>query len=265
MVKGFIETLLECVAATNGSVLFGVILLALALGALCWVGCSFYTKLWNKRFHVRMQHHLLCAVAAALTILFTITYHAVGNLEHIVNGIIDQWGANLAADKKWNNQTYENAFYAVKKQFPDSFIGVPEPGSPDTFIPARNDESHQIVAKTYVNEACGNFSARNPFLGMMLRARPGISEEVIQYDISTFLGNKDNKGKKYPLERTVDIAAKHIREGLLIQSPKTVGKTRLILILLFLAVQMIPFGTIGYCAYKDLSVANTRILKKTSK
>jgi len=253
MVKGFIEILLECIAEVDRSVFWGVVLLALALGALCWVGCSFYTKLWNKRFHVRIQHHLLCAVAAVLTILFTVTYHAVGNLEYIANRIIDQWSTNLVDDGKWREQTFATAFYAVKEQNPGWYIGKPVPGSPGgATIYVNNDESQQLVAEIYVNEACGNFSTLNPFLGMMLRARPGISEEVIRRDIRTYFNN--NPGESYDPVWAISLAAEHIRKELLIQSPKTVGKTRLVLILLFLLVQMIPFGTIGYFAYKDLFV-----------
>jgi hypothetical protein len=86
----------------------------------------------------------------------------------------------------------------------------------------------------------------------MLSARPGVSEDEIEYDIREYFRN--NPGTMYPLERAVEIAAEHISESLLEQSPKTVWKTQLILIILFMVVQLIPFGTIGYFAYKDLKI-----------
>ena len=249
MVKDFIEIIFQCVAAIEGRAL--LILLALALGALCWVACSYYTRLWHRRFRIRFQHHLLCAIAAVLTALFTVTYRAVENLEYITNEIIEGWSENLVNDNVWNSQTYGIAFYAVKERFPDQFGGVPDPGMQDSYIPFNNDAMMQLCVKTYVNEARNNFSTHRPFLDRMLRARPGISEEEIQEDIHIFFRN--NAGQRYPLSRAVNIAATHIRENLLIQSPKTVWKTRLILVFLFLGVQMIPFGTIGYCAYKELN------------
>jgi len=248
MVKDLIEILFQCVVAIDGRAL--LILLALALGALCWVACSYYTRLWHKRFHVRAQHHVLCAIAAVLTAMFTVTFRAVANLEYIANEIIEQWSENLVKDNVWNSRTYGIAFYAVKKRFPDQFGGVPEPGRQDSYIPFNNDAMMQTCVETYVNEARSNFSTHRPFLDRMLRARPGISEKEIQSDIRIFFDN--NPGQIYPLNRAVNIAAKHIRENLLIQSPKTVWKTRWILVFLFLAVQMIPFGTIGYCASKNL-------------
>jgi len=110
----------------------------------------------------------------------------------------------------------------------------------------------QICVETYVEAACSDFSTVHPFLNLMLSAQPGISEDEIRNDIYGYF--QINRTDAYPLERAVKIAADHIRESLLEQSPKTVWKTRMILILLFLAVQMFPFGIIGYCAYKDLKV-----------
>ena len=248
MAKDFLDIIFQCIAAVDSSAL--LILLALALGALCWVACSYYTRLWHKRFHMRTQHHVLCAIAAVLTAMFTVTFRAVANLEYIANEIIEGWSENLVNDNVWNSQTYGIAFYAVKVRFPDQFGGIPEPGRQDSYIPFNNDAMMQLCVKTYVNEARNNFSTHRPFLDRMLRARPGISEEEIQEDIHTFFRN--NPGQRYPLSRAVSIAAAHIREGLLIQSPKTVWKTRLILVFLFLGVQLIPFGTITYCASKDL-------------
>jgi transcriptional regulator with XRE-family HTH domain len=249
MVRDFIEILSKCVASLGG-VLFGVMLLALALGVLCWVACSYYTRLWHKRFHVRAQHHLLCAIAAILTVAFTVLFRAVGELEYIVNEIIDDWSEMLAYDNEWNSETYTLAFYTVKEKYPAEFRGVPEPGKADSHIPYNNDDMMHICVKTYVDEACENFSTHRPFLDRMLRARPGISEAVIVADIQEFF--RQNQGKMYQLRRAVAIATEHIQEGLLEQSPKTVRKTRWILLGLFLAVQLIPFGTIGYCAAKNL-------------
>ena len=269
MIQDFFDILSKCVASIDGGAFFGVVALALTLGVICWVACSYYTRLWNKRFRVKLQHHLLCAIAAIATVIFTVTFQAVGNLETIVDDIIDTWSEELVNDDEWSTQTYEIAFYTVKEEYPRAFAGVPEPGKKGSVIVFENDHARQLCVETYVTRACDNFSTLHPFLDKMLSARPGVSEEEIIDDIQSFFSKQNDVsegdiidcilsffGKKnnepYPLLRAVVIAAKHIRESLLEQSPKTVWKTRTILVFLFLAIQLLPFGTIGYCAYKDL-------------
>lgn len=256
MLRDLIDILSQCVTAIDRGTFYFLILLSLVLGGLCWVACSYYTRLWNKGFHVKLQHHVLCAIAALLTVVFTIRFYAVGNLELIVDEMIDQWSEELTEDDEWAAQTYETAFYTVKDLYPKDFKDVPEPDSEDTYIPFNSLGMQQACIEVYVHEACADFSTMHPFLDKMLSAQPGVSEDEILSDIQDYF--RENTGL-YPLERAIVIATEHIREGLLEQSPKTVWKTRLILILLFLGVQSIPFGIIGYCAYKDLSVSHGKI------
>jgi len=256
MVQDFFNIISQCVALVSGGAFFVVLLVSLVLGALCWMLCSNYTKLWHRNFHVRLQHHLLCGIAAVLTVFFTLWFYAVGNLEFIVDEIIDQWNERLINDEEWNAQTYETAFYAVKEEYPREFTGVPEPGRQNSVIPINNDHMMQICVETYVNEACADFSTLHPFLDKILRAKPGISEDEIKSDIREFF--RKNPGETYPLVRAVVIAAEYIREILLEQSPKTVRKTRWILVAFFLAAQLIPFGVITYCANEDLKKGKSK-------
>jgi hypothetical protein len=230
---------------------FGALMTAFAMGALCWVACSYYTRLWNKRFRIRLQHHLLCAVAAVLTVIFTVHFRAVGNLTLIVDDIIDNWSEKLVEDSDFYNTTFETAYYAVKEDYPNEFTGVPEPGMGGSYIPLINDDMKQMCVETYVEAACSDFSTIHPFLNIMLSAQPGISEDEIKDDMREYFKTSPS----YPPERAIKIAAEHIRESLREQSPKTVWKTRWILAALFVLAQMLPFGTIGYFAYKDLKIA----------
>ena len=259
MIRDFFVIIIKCVDSISGGALFVAILISLLLGALCWVACSYYTRLWHKRYHVRPQHHLLCAVAAILTVIFTVQYRAVSKLENIVDGLIDNWYEYLIADMVFHDETFELAYYTLKDEYPAVFKGVPEPGDKNSRIPLANDDMTQLCVEIYVGEACSNFSTRHPFLNMMLKARPGISQEEIQSDIKEYF--RKNPGTAYPADRAVDIAAGHIRESLLEQSPKTVWKTRLIMVFLFLGVQLIPFGTIGYFAYKALKIEKPNYVK----
>ena len=254
MIRDFFKTIMECIASMSSGDFFGAFILSLALGGLCWIACSYYTRLWNKRFRVKFQHHLLCVVAALFTVTFTIQFSAVRNLELIVDGIIANWYKDLMDDYGFHAETYANAFYTLKEMNPSAFNGVPEPNIKDSYIPFSNAQMIQKCVEIYVEEACDNFSARRPFLNCMLNARPGVSEKDIADDIRDFF--HDNPREVYPLNRAIKISAEHISENLLEQSPETVWKTRCILFLLFLMVQLIPFGSIGYYAYKDLKIGN---------
>ena len=182
--------------------------------------------------------------------LFTVLFYAVGNLQFIVDGMVDDWSEELVNDDEWGTQTYEIAFYAVMELNPKAFEGIPRPGSKGSYIVTNTEAMDLTSREVYINETCSAFSTRHPFLDKMLSAQAGISEEEMKEDERVFFRN--HPGEFYPLERSIEIATKHIRKGLLEQSPKTVWKTRLILVFLFLAVQLIPFGTITYCANEDL-------------
>jgi len=250
MISDFFNIMNKCIALFGD--LLGAFLIALLLGAVCWVACIYYARLWHKRFYMKPKHHLLCAIAAIFTVIFTVQYRAVGYLERIVNGVIDHWSTSIVDDQNFHDETYEKAYYTVKEEFPGDFSGVPEPNDKDTYIPAKSNEMVQLCAQVFVEETCSAFFTRHPFLNFMLRARPGISEEKIRTDIKEFF--QKNPGSTYPLSSAVEIAVEHIREGLLKQSPKTVWKTRLILVILFVMAQAIPFGVIGYVAYKDIRI-----------
>jgi hypothetical protein len=252
MIKDFFDVLSECISCLTGKQWGGVILVSLALAVLSWIVCVYYTKLWNKRFHVKPLHHFICGIAVVLTVLFTLWFYAFGNLEEIVYRIVDEWEEQLIADEEWGNGTFEQAFLAVEKVNPDVFRGLARPGEKDCFIPIYTDEMRQTCVTAYVDAACESFHTNHRYLNMLIHAEAGLSEEALTQDIVTYFKETD-KGW-YPLERAVALAASYIREELVAQAPGTVVKTRWLLVFLFLLVQSVPFGWIGYCAYKDLHI-----------
>jgi len=259
MIRDFFSIIMKSVAfmweSESSGIIAGAIIVAFILGVLCWVACSYYTRLWNKRFRVKFQHHLLCALAATLTVVFTLSFRAVRELEYIVDEIVDNWYEELEEDYFFHQETYTEAYYALKNMNPNAFIGVPEPDDAEnTYLSFANSDMIEKCVEIYVRGACNNFSTQHPFLNLMLRARPGISKEEIKEDIQHFAYM--NPGKRYPLENAIDIAAYYISEILYEQSPRTVWKSRIILFALFLFVQLIPFGVIGYSAYKDLKIGD---------
>ena len=106
MIHDFFYLIYTCILYMSGNAFFVTALVAILLGALCWVGCHYYTRLWHKRFHVRAQHHLLCAVAALFAVIFTVQFSAVKNLEFIVDSIVDDWYEYLNDAGYFHSETY---------------------------------------------------------------------------------------------------------------------------------------------------------------
>ncbi|MDR1866247.1 MAG: hypothetical protein LBR08_11835 [Bacteroidales bacterium] len=257
MIKDFFDILSECISLLGAGQWTGVLTVSFVLAILCWVICVYYTKLWNKRFHVKAQHHLICGIAVALTFLFSIGYYAFGNLENIVLEIVDEWEEELVTDGEWSDATFEKAWLAVEEVNPAAFLNVPQPGDEDSYIPFTSDEMQQTCITTYVDAACESFKTDHPYLNTLIHAEAGLSEEVIDTDVTDFFNN--NPGSAYLHNNAIALAAEHIRDELILQAPGTVTKTRLLLVLLFLLIQLIPFGWIGYCAYQDLHIRQQTI------
>ncbi len=249
MINDFFDTLYLCLSYLTKKQWIGVIWVSFLLAIICWGICASYTKLWNKRFHIRLKHHILCGLAAILTILFVIYYYGVGNLKNLSVDLVDQWEKDISSDNEWEAETFREAYYAVKEIAPEEFYSVPSPNSRDAWIPLNTLEMQEMFVSVYVDATCETFRLNRPFLNSLLKAKAGISEEVISKDVADYFRDR---GDVYPASRAIKLATSYIKDGLIEQAPKTVKKARVILIFLFLLFQLIPFGWIGYEAYNDL-------------
>jgi hypothetical protein len=60
--------------------------------------------------------------------------------------------------------------------------------------------------------------------------------------------------RSYPPPRAISLAASQMKKELDIQVPRVVTIFRSIAVGLFIIVQLIPFGLIGFAAYNDIKV-----------
>ena len=67
------------------------VLAGIGLAALCWFVTVFYTRLWNTRYRPGLVHHLLCGIAALITMLFTIAYFALGYAQKAAENRVAAW------------------------------------------------------------------------------------------------------------------------------------------------------------------------------
>ncbi|QSR84209.1 hypothetical protein [Methylacidimicrobium sp. B4] len=241
--------LLFLLEATGQFVLACAVAVLLAGG--CWWLASHYTKLWNLLFHASPIHHIFCAVAAAATLLGALLYFALSHAKTAGEQFVNLWAASLQVDQAWKSSTFQAArktVWQLGQEPHDPAKWYDELGAPK--IPLTNQNTTFVVAKIYAKGAARNFQRMHPFLSWILSVRTGAAQEAVSRDVQQYI----QVYSIYPDTRAIEIVANYIKRELDAQTPKLVPRLRLILLLLFFAVQSVPFTLIGWAAYRDIQV-----------
>lgn len=220
------------------------------LAALCWYACTVYTHFWNRRFNVTLVHHILCGFASAATLVFIVVFVSLYYTKEAALDSISIWETQVNGDSEWADATFATAYDKVKDLGIEDFSNAPPPGSPDSLIPTNEDASRQTAASVYANEASRHFDTHRPFLSKIVWSSPGVPEETIFKDTAEWFETNPT----YPPSRAIEIAATQIKEGLEPQVPRVLYMSRGAVAVLFVLVQAIPFGLIGWAAYRDIKV-----------
>ncbi|MGA2048763.1 MAG: hypothetical protein ABSG96_13790 [Terracidiphilus sp.] len=223
-------------------------LTGVGLAALGWIVCAIYTRLWNNQFHLTALHQVFCVFAGVCTLLFAILFASVLFVEDAANASIFLWQKQLKADSAWSQQTFRKAYNNVKDLGVEDFSNVPAPDAGGNFFPTTYDESRETAAPTYAQSACDHFSESHRFLSKVVWSSPGVPADVVFNDVKIW----QQKSPMYPAERGIELAGEQIRLELAPQTPRLVLITRIVLVVLFLLVQAIPFGLVGWAAFSDI-------------
>lgn len=250
-VSALVESALEFLVQAHREFWLGL-LVSLCLAAGCWIAASYYSHLWNLRFRVTLTHHMLCLLAALCTLIFGILFFGLKYTGQAANTVIDGWRTQLVADRAWQQVAFRDAYRAVKALGLEDFSSYPPPEQGGRLIPMNQPESRKKSAEIYANAAIQDFHWRHPFLSKILKVRPDIPSTLVNRDVKDFFDT--HPGETYPMVRAINIATAETRKNLQIQTARIVPITRTMLVILFLLVQLIPFGIIGYAAYTDLKV-----------
>jgi hypothetical protein len=253
MLLDLVSLLLGCITifhAKEPEVFAMTLLAGVILAGVCWYVCTVYTHYWNRRFQVTLIHHILCGFASICTLIFIVLFVSLFYTKEAALASIEAWQAQLNLDSAWADRTFAMAYDKVKELNIEDFSNTQPPGTPGSLIPTTKDESRQTAASVYANEACRHFDTNRPFLSKIVWSSPGVPSETIVKDTNEWF----QSNPVYPVTRAIDIAANQIREGLEPQVPRVLTLARTAVFVLFVLIQAIPFGLIGWAAYTDIKV-----------
>jgi hypothetical protein len=250
-----IGLLMECarlMASRDPGKFMLMLVAAIALAGGCWWLCTHYTKLWNLRYHVTFTHHVLCGVAALLTLVFTVVFMSLAYAKDVAARKIGDWHEEVKSDREFHTVNYAMAYEAAKSGGLEQFDPVkhPPPGHPNSQIPLNHQETRLRITQLYANRSVEHFRQRHPLLSRLIWPAREIPMEILLKDMQDWFAK--NPSGLYMLNRGVDLAANQIEQALEPRTPVVVKYARTAATLLFLLVQAVPFGLIGYAAYHDV-------------
>ncbi len=226
--------------------------IGLALAGACWYACSIYTHMWNRNFQMSPVHHICCAFASLCTLVFVLVFSSLYYTKQAAGASIELWNFQINRDQPWLNRTFAKAYDKVKSLDIEDFSKYPPPEEGGQIVPLSHDESRNAASEVYANEACVNFDRQRPFLSKIVWSKPGIAPDIVEADIHTWFEN--HRGQVYPLNQGAQLATDNIKERLNAQTPRVVFLSRMVCAVLFLLIQLIPFGLVGWAAYRDIHV-----------
>lgn len=247
----FLASCISMLASRSPRTLVLTIVAALLLAGGCWWVCTNYYQLWNKRFQIGVVHQAFCALAALMTLVFTLVFVSMRYTGEITQNAIDKWHTKARADRRTIDDAFRRGYAAVKASGLEDFSNVPPVDANNRYIPVTSVRTGEIASKAYVDSVTDDFRTKNSFLLRVL-ALPEAPLSAIQADRDVW--RRSQPGVNYPMMRAVDFTATHIRNALVPQAPKTVSYVRGMAVGMLLLFQAIPFALIGYSSYKDLKV-----------
>jgi len=235
-------------STTDRAAFFLVLAGGIGLAGLCWWACSVYSRLWNKMYRVTILHHLMCGLAALVTLPTVVVFVALKHASTAAGHSVQVWEIELAADRIWADETFKTAYDRVRTLGLEDFSTTPPPPAGHT-IPAVNERSQIECAGAYAASAARHFNQRRPYLSKIASASAEIPRDVLRRDIRQHF---ETIGNSYPTGKAIALVGREIRDGLGAKLPRVVKVIRIQLIVLFLLCQLVPFGLVGWAAHRNL-------------
>lgn len=254
MLEDILNVLTDCVQLFIQS--YRMLSVAVALsaisGVVLFLACWFSARLWNLKFHLRLQHKLCCAICGLLGFVLISLYCALGFLDSVTIQILDRWQTVLP---KISNELPRKVFVAVDQVFPQGKPPSEEDGYRTYFPSNSSKQASLIVSQTTSEAVLGSLEEAHPFIFWILSGseRAAIKGMLgpIQQHIQT---EWEKETKIFLYNDVIQISYTYIIYEIKQRVGRTVVLGRTILIVSFALMFIFTFGYVAWSATRDIRV-----------
>lgn len=244
-------------------VTFGLIK-ALLLAGFTWWLCGYSMWLWNRRFQMRIMHHVICAFAAFVTLVSIFFFQCLGELKNHALMDLKNWQQAYFSDADFGWKTFLQAHDNLQALYRSNgwqwdsskYVQPPREMPADTskyVLPLDHAEASEASLKIYCDRAIENLTLNRPDLSRILWKNSQIDMGPLREDLADH--QSSHPGEIYDLSAgSLRIAGELCLEKLKQEVTNQVFHLRLALIGLFFSVQFVAFGLAGYSAYSGLKI-----------
>ena len=255
-------SLAQCL--TDGAFVTFGLLKALLLAGVTWWLCGFSMWLWNRRFQMRLIHHVFCAFAAAVTLVSIFVFQCLGEVKRHALQNLQTWQEAYSSDAKYGWETFLQARANLQELYRQNqwlwdaskYLDPPRqmPPNPGKYVlPADRQEERETSLKIYCDRTLENLSLSRPLLSQILWKHSQIDLNPMRQDLDDF--QRQNPGSIYDLTSgSLRIAGELCLAKLSREVARQVFHLRCELVALFLLAQLVAFGLAGHSAYSDLKI-----------
>ncbi len=240
------------------------ILTSLALAAFTWWFCGLSMWLWNRRFQLRLVHHLLCAFAAVVTLVSIFLFQCLGKAKYNALKDLKHWQSAYLSDHQFDWLTFVQVYESLQQLYrqngwewdAEKYPDPPRqaPADPGKYrVPTDKQEASEMSLRIYCDRAIEHLTTAQPMLSQILGKDSPIPIDALRKNLADF--QHANTGAVFSyMTGSLRIAGQFFVEKLEHGVVKHVFFLRLALVAVFILAQFAAFGFAGHSAYSDVKI-----------
>lgn len=221
------------------------------LALVGWWAAGRFARLWNRRYRLRLPHHLLRIAAAVVTFLAVLGWSVTSFVEGMAWSAEQRCQEVLSEGDRWLQEAHAQAYSAVWELGTENFGGVPSPDAVGSYIPLTNAASVEAVATVYARSAVARLEEQLPQVALL--AERGL-EVVIRRLAVALRDGLGDAGRAFSVAQAKEFVVSDLIGNLLAPVRAWVQLARVKLAALLLVTQALVFGLIGFAAYRDIKI-----------
>lgn len=234
--------------------LAGAAAISLILATFCWVFCGMAMRIRNGRLRLKAGHHLICGLAAVVTVISGVLFSSCGSIQTAAQSMICEWRERLAVDRDWEAAVFAHIFGLVHRTGRERSGELTPLADGGKVIPDRHPETRRLIALTWGKKSAERFIEDHALLAVISPIRLEDVADAVRGDYARF---RQEFGPEKPYEfakRTARVAAERISCRL---EAKTTCLGRLVQMAAagaVLLMQGIAYAAAAWSACRDLKV-----------